>query len=58
LDEWHNSKPELFTDLLKIIPDLVKGLGAKHSYAEIDEQRKILKDIIEKLTIALEDKLK
>ncbi|OLB91887.1 MAG: hypothetical protein AUH25_01650 [Thaumarchaeota archaeon 13_1_40CM_38_12] len=58
LDEWKNKYPNIFTDLLKVIPELVKELGAKYSYAEFDKQRTILKESIEKLTLALEEKLK
>lgn len=57
-DEWYRDKPEIYTDILKTIPELVNTLDAKFSYAELDEQRKVLKDAIEKLTIALESKLK
>ena len=58
LDEWHNNNPEIFTYILKSIPKLVKILDTRYSYAELDKQRRVLRDIIEKLTLALEEKLK
>ncbi len=57
-DIWEKDVPEIYNEILKIIPKLVEGLGAKYSYKELDEQRNILKKSIEELTLALEDKLK
>ena len=58
LDEWIEKNPEIYDELLKQIPELVKELGAKFSYTEIDKQRNVLKELIEKLTLTLEEKLK
>jgi len=58
LDEWKSKYPNIFTDLLNLIPELVYELGTKHSYTELDERRKILKATLEKLTLALQEKLK
>ena len=57
-DIWKKEIPEIFNEILLVIPKLVEGLGAKYSYEEIDKQRKVLKENIEKLTLALENKLK
>lgn len=58
LDKWKKEKPEIYSEILKAIPNLVKNLGAKYSYHQMDVQRQILKESIEKLTYALEQKLK
>lgn len=58
LDKWKKEKPGIYAEILKLIPEFIRVLGAKYSYHQIDEQRQILKESIEKLTLALEDKLK
>lgn len=57
-DVWKKDIPKIYDEILKIIPKLVKGLGAKYSYKEIDEQRNVIKKCVEGLTLALEEKLK
>jgi len=57
-DVWKKDIPEIYSEILKVIPQLIEGLGARYSYKEIDEQRNILKECIEGLTLALEEKLK
>jgi len=57
-DAWKKEIPEIYNEILKVIPKLVEVLDAKYSYEEIDKQRNILKEKIEKLTLALEEKLK
>ena len=57
-DAWKKEIPEIYNEILKVIPKLIDGLEAKYSYKEIDVQRNILKKSIEELTLALEEKLK
>jgi len=57
-DVWKKDVPEIYNEISKMIPKLIEVLGARYSYKEIDEQRNILKKCIEKLTLALEEKLK
>jgi len=56
LTTWYHNDPKIFQDLLFFIPTLVKELGSKFSYKQIDEQRKILRACIVQLTMALEQK--
>lgn len=56
-DTWKKEIPEIYNEILKMIPKLMKVLGAMYSYKEIDEQRNILKKSIEELTLALEKKV-
>lgn len=58
IDNWKHNNPQIFTEILKLIPDLISGLDSKYSYQEIDMQRQILRKSIEDLTLGLEEKLK
>lgn len=57
LDNWKNEKPEIFTEICRLIPDLTKELGS-YTYQEINAQREALKLRLEDLIFALEAKLK
>jgi len=57
-DIWKKEVPEIYDEILHVIPKLIENLGAKYSYKQIDGQRQKLKKSIEKLTLSLEEKLK
>jgi len=57
-DVWFKEIPAIYDELLKIVPTLVKELDADYTYEELNKQRNILKNCIEKLTIALEEKIR
>lgn len=57
LEKWKDENPELYFEILQLIPKLVKELDLQYSYQEVDRHRKILKKSIEELTMALEGKL-
>jgi len=56
MEEWKKNT-NFFSEIFTIIPDLVKALDSKYSYAQIDEQRKIITESIKKLTSALREKI-
>jgi len=57
LEKWMNENPKIFDEILKLLPKLVKELGAKYSYQDIDAQRITLKSRVEEVTEALQKKL-
>ncbi|MCV0411262.1 toll/interleukin-1 receptor domain-containing protein [Nitrosopumilus sp.] len=57
-DKWHQNNPLIFTEILKMIPYLIDKLDAEFPYNKINDQRNILKEKIEILTLALEEKLR
>lgn len=58
LEKWKHNTPEVYFEVLQIIPNLVKKLDLRFTHQQIEQHRKILKKSIEELTFALEDKLK
>ncbi len=58
LEKWQKENPIIFSEMPKYIPDLISGLELNYSSEQYKNQRKILKESIEKLTLALEEKLK
>lgn len=58
LDDWNKKIPEIYSELVNTIPELVQELDTKYSYQQRDEQRQILKKTIELLTDALKEKLR
>jgi len=57
LEKWMRENPKIFDEILKLLPKLVKELGAKYSYQDIDTQRITLKSRVEEVTEALQKKL-
>lgn len=57
-DKWHKEDPQIYSELLKVIPNMIEMLDAEFTYDEIDQQRNILKEKIEILTNTLEGKLR
>ena len=57
LEKWWNENNGLFSNLLEIIPELKRNFSCSVTKQQLDEQREILKESIEKLTLALEQKL-
>ncbi len=53
-----NDAPELYFEILKRVPDLVKELDLQYTYQQVKGHRKILKKSIEELTLALEGKFR
>lgn len=56
-DKWYQSNPLIFAEILKKIPDLTDKLDVEFSYTEINDQRTILKEKIELLTLSLKEKI-
>lgn len=58
LKGWWDENNGLYTNILKVIPELVIQFHCSVSKQQIIQQRKVLQESIEKLTLALEEKLK
>lgn len=56
-DEWNTKNPEIYDEILKEIPRLIKYLDLQYTYQEMDKQRKIIRELIVKITEALAKKL-
>jgi len=56
LEKWWNENNGLFSNLLEVIPELKRNFTCSVTKQQLDEQREMLKDSTEKLTLALEQK--
>ena len=58
LENWWNDNNGLFTNIIQVIPKLIKNFNCSVTKRQMDDQREILKKSIEELTLVLEERLK
>lgn len=56
-DELFKKNPIIYDELLKTIPEMINFLDMRFTYQEMDKQRKIIRELIVKITESLAEKL-